>query len=54
MTPNKCKVSLEELTIEIKKLNDLLQKPESGLITWHGFVTERLIRLKEILEALDI
>lgn len=49
---NEPKVSLEELTIEIKKLNDLLQNPEPGLITYYATLTEKCIRVKEILEAL--
>ena len=47
-------INIKELTEAVKKLNDLLQDPEPGLITWQAFLTERLIRLKEILESLDI
>jgi hypothetical protein len=47
-------MNIKELTEEVKKLNDLLQCPQPGLITWHSFVTERLIHLKEILEQLDL
>jgi hypothetical protein len=48
----KTKPTLEELAEEIRKFNSLMQDPHPGLSTWHGFLSERCKRTKEILDAI--
>ncbi len=52
MADSKAKPTLEELTEEIRKFNALLQDPQPGLLSWHGWLEERAKRTKAMLEAL--
>ena len=45
---------LTRTTEVVDKLHALLHDPQPGLITWHGFVVQRLTELRELSEPLTV
>lgn len=43
---------MERLAAEVKLLNELLQKPEHGLMTWMVAVASRMTAVQKLLDEL--
>ena len=46
--------NLEELKVEVNKLQSLLKENQVGLFTWWGFLVDRLNKINEISKKLGM
>lgn len=42
---------VKELAVEVKRLNDLLQKPEFGIMIWWQMVGDQMKEVKRLIDA---